>query len=126
MATGRRGGPERILSMEMGVPVFSSGTLPCIVNHPNQTFTGPDTIGRRFYVQYKRQLAIDSEVLCRTSAFPRKEPRVVSFTRFMVRVFRIPTATTPRGFNSLYSMLLYSYSCRPLEKGRGKAAGWMR
>ena len=31
-----------------------------------------------------------------------------------------------RGFNSLHSLLLYPYSCRPLEKGRGKAAGWMR
>ena len=60
------------------------------------------------------------------SAFPRKEPRAESFTRFMVRVIRVPTTAEPRGFNSFHSMLLYSYSCRPLEKGRGKAAGWMR
>ena len=38
VATGRRGGPERILSVGMGFPVFSSGMLACIVNHPNQTF----------------------------------------------------------------------------------------
>ena len=34
-------------------------------------------------------------VLQRTSAFPRKEPRVVSIARFGCRVIRIPIAAKP-------------------------------
>ena len=66
--------------------------------------SGRATKGRLFYVQYKSQLAPGSEVLCRTSAFPRKGPTAEALSRYLCSVVRIPMAAKPLTVNLPPSM----------------------